>query len=119
MSGSSQSTQPGQTSSSPGISSDQSSSSSGTFGLNITGTSSSDQTIVKQLGEQLRADSSLAGVLTQIRIAVDNGKATLTGNVRDEQQKRQIESAVQRATGITSVDNQLQVSSSSSSTPQR
>ena len=84
-----------------------------TLSVNVQGTSESDKTIAQQLTQELRADTSLAALLPGIRINIDNGKATLTGNVKSEDQKKQIESAVQRVSGIANVDDQLQVSTSS------
>jgi osmotically-inducible protein OsmY len=46
-----------------------------------------------------------------IRLNVDNGKITISGRVNTEQEKKQIESAVQRVTGATNVENKLRVSS--------
>jgi osmotically-inducible protein OsmY len=102
-SSSSQSSQPGSSTSQSGVN------------LNVQGTSANDKTVAQQVTQELRSETSLAPALSQIQISINNGKATLNGSVGNEQQKRQIESAVQRATGVTSVENQLQVKSTGTS----
>ena len=47
-----------------------------------------------------------------LRIRIENGKATLRGTVKTEDEKKKIESAVQQVTGVTSVENQLRVGAS-------
>lgn len=103
QSGSSQSSQSGQFGAG--------SSSSG-LNINVQGSSDSDRTLAQQITQQLRADSSLSSILPQVRISINNGKATVTGSVRSQQEKQQIESALQKVSGVTSVENQVQVSSS-------
>jgi hyperosmotically inducible periplasmic protein len=81
--------------------------------VNVQGTTDTDKTLAQQLTQELRADTALAAMLPTIRINLENGKATLTGTVKSEDQKKQIESAVQRVSGIANVDDQLQVSTTS------
>jgi osmotically-inducible protein OsmY len=78
---------------------------------NIQGTSEADKTLGGQIAQELRADSGLAAIIPQLRISVSEGKVTLRGTVQNEQQKEDIEAAIQRMSGVSSVDNQLQVGS--------
>jgi len=73
-----------------------------------------DRTLGQQIMSSLRADTSIANSFSKVKFNVNSGKVTLTGNVKSEDEKKNIESAVQKVTGVSSVDNQLQVSSDSS-----
>lgn len=82
-------------------------------GVNITvqGTSAGDQTLAQQIRQELQTDASLASAISLVNISVTDGRVALRGTVKNEVQKREIEAAIQRATGVSSVDNQLRVSS--------
>jgi osmotically-inducible protein OsmY len=81
------------------------------FDVNIRGASQADQSLGQKLVTELRADTSLAAIVPAIRVNIDNGKATLRGTVKSQEEKLKIEAAVQKVTGITSVDDQLRISS--------
>jgi osmotically-inducible protein OsmY len=85
-----------------------------TGGINVTvqGTSQSDHILAQQIEQELQSETSLGGIGSQVQISLNNGIVTLRGSAKSEQQKRQIESTIQRVAGISSVDDQLQVSSS-------
>ena len=93
-------------------------SSGGKEGVNVQvqGTTDSDRALGQQITQQLRADSELSAALPMLRIKIDNGKATLRGNVKSEDQKKKVESTVQQVTGVSSVENQLRVGASTSGT---
>ena len=44
-----------------------------------------------------------------VQVTVSNGKATLTGTVKSEAEKQQVETTAKQVSGVTSVDNQLKV----------
>ena len=88
------------------------SSTSENLSLNVQGSTEADRSLGQKIQQEVRADTNLAGQLSAIKMNVDNGKITLTGTVRSEDQKQAIEKAAQRVTGVTSIDNQLQVSGS-------
>jgi osmotically-inducible protein OsmY len=69
-----------------------------------------DRTLGQKVMQELRTDASLAGQISAIKITVDNSKITVRGTVKNEDQKKSIESAVQRVTGVASIDNEIQVS---------
>lgn len=84
----------------------------GSVTVNFQGSSDSDRMLAQQISQELRADASLASAISQVGISVNDGRVTLQGTVKNEVQKREIESAIERATGVSSVDNQLRVSAS-------
>jgi osmotically-inducible protein OsmY len=85
----------------------------GGMSIHVQGTSAADQTLAQQISQELKTDASLASAISQVNISVTDGRVTLRGTVKNDVQKREIESAIQRATGVSSVDNQLRVSSTS------
>jgi hypothetical protein len=87
-----------------------SASASGSLSANIQASSDSDRSLGRQILREVRADTSVSSAMTAVKFAIDSGKVTLTGNVRSEEQKKNIEASVKKVTGVTSVDNQLQVS---------
>jgi osmotically-inducible protein OsmY len=97
-----------------GISSD-STSANGSLNLTVQGTSDADQKLADQVRQELRSDTSISGAFSRLRISLDNGKATLRGVVKSEEDKQNVEKAVQKITGVTSVQNELRVSAISSS----
>jgi len=83
-----------------------------TFSANIQGATEADQTLAKQMTEAFKADPALTPLLSSVKVNINDGKAILTGTVKSEDEKNKIESALQSISGVTSVDNQLQVSAS-------
>ena len=81
------------------------------FNVKVQAATEADRTLGQQVVQELRTDTSLQSLLPMIRLNVDNGKITISGRVNTEQEKKQIESAVQRVTGATNVENKLRVSS--------
>jgi len=79
------------------------------FEVNVQGVSQADQAIGQKVISELRADTSLAASVPTIRVKIENGKATLSGTVKSQEEKLKMETAVQKVTGITSVDDQLRV----------
>jgi osmotically-inducible protein OsmY len=88
---------------------DSTSSGSDTFNLSVRGSTDADQKLADQIKQELGADTSLAGAMSGLRIMIDNGKATLRGSVKTEEEKQKIEKSIQKVTGVTSVENQLRV----------
>lgn len=88
--------------------------STGGVTVQVQGSSQTDRSLAQQISQELRSDTALSSAISGVSISVNDGRVTLIGSVRNEVQKREIESAVQRITGVSSVDNQLRVSSSSS-----
>ena len=87
-----------------------------TLALTVKGTTESDQKLADQVRQELRSNSAISGGMSRLRISLDNGKATLRGTVKSDQEKQDIEKSVQKVTGVTSVQNELRVSSNSGQT---
>ena len=79
------------------------------FNLHVQGLNEPDRTLAQRILQELRADTILPSLLPMVNITVADGRVTLDGNVQNEQQRRIIESAVRRATGANTVNDQLQV----------
>jgi len=86
---------------------------------NIQGVTEADRAVVQQLTQELKSDSSIAPLMSDVKVTIDNGKATLTGTVKSADDKTKIEEALQRIGSITSVDDQLQTSSVETTTDQK
>jgi len=86
------------------------------YSTNIQGLTEADRSLGQKVIQELRTDTSLASTLPMVKVSVDSGKVTMTGTVKNEDEKTKIESAVQRVTGVSSVDNQLQVTTNSGAT---
>jgi len=78
--------------------------------------SETDRTLVSQVRTELSKDTTLAAIVPSIQITAQNGTVTLSGNVPSEQEKQKIEAAVKSAGNVVTVNNQLQVSSTSITT---
>jgi|SRR6266478_3656203 len=82
--------------------------------VKIQAATEADRTLGQQVVQELRTDTTLTTLLPKIRINVESGKITLSGTVKSEDQKKKIESAVQRVTGVSSVEDHLRVGASGS-----
>ncbi len=59
--------------------------------------------------EELRSETTLTSSVPNVNIYVADGRITLRGIVRDEQQRQTIIAAVQRAAGENSLQDELHV----------
>ena len=82
----------------------------------FTATTDADRTLGQQVVQQLKTDPAMADALAKVKFTIENGKVTLRGKVKSEDQKKKIESAVQQVTGVSSVDDQIQVGASGAET---
>jgi osmotically-inducible protein OsmY len=80
-----------------------------TFKVTVEAAERADQQLGSKLAQALRADTSLAALVSTIHIYVDNSKVTLRGTVRNAEEKAKLQTAVERATGVTEVVNELHV----------
>jgi osmotically-inducible protein OsmY len=80
--------------------------------VNIQAATEADRSLGQQILKDVRADTALVALVPTIKIKVDDGKVTLRGTVKSEQEKQNLEASVQKVSGVTSVDNQLKVSGS-------
>jgi osmotically-inducible protein OsmY len=79
------------------------------FNLHVQGLNEPDRSMAQRILQELRTDTILPSLLPMVNITVADGRVTLEGNVQSEQQRQTIESAVRRAAGGNSVNDQLQV----------
>jgi len=84
------------------------------FNVKIQAATEADRSLGQQVVRELRTDTTLTTLLPKIRINVESGKITLSGTVKSEDQKKKIESAVQRVTGVSSVEDHLRLGASGS-----
>src|SRR6266478_949760 len=69
-----------------------------------------DQTLVMQVQDALKKDTTIATFAPRIEVTAQNGAVTLNGSVPTDQDKQRIEAMVKSTSGVVSVNNQLQVS---------
>jgi len=79
------------------------------FNLHVQGLDEPDRTLAQRILHELRTDTILPSLLPTVNITVSGGRVTLEGNVQNEQQRRVIDSAIQRAAGGSNVSDMLQV----------
>jgi osmotically-inducible protein OsmY len=87
--------------------------SSDSLSLSVQGATESDQKLADQVRQELSSNSAVSGGMSRLRISLENGKATIRGTVKSDQEKQDIEKSIQKVTGVTSVQNELRVSSNS------
>lgn len=71
----------------------------------------SDDAIVTSARESLERDPEIASIVPKLQITSYNGIVDVSGPVQSEAQKRQIDSLIRKVGGVSSVNNQLKVSS--------
>ncbi|MDX1950655.1 MAG: BON domain-containing protein [Verrucomicrobiota bacterium] len=79
-------------------------------------TNNTDRELTRKVQSQLSRDTSgvhgpLASEVRNIEVTANQGKVTLKGSVRSEQDKNIVETRVREVQGVSSVDNQLTISS--------
>jgi hyperosmotically inducible protein len=72
------------------------------------GNGSSDLKITQQIRQAVMADGSLSFTAKNVKIITNNGKVTLRGPVKSDQEKQAIETSARKVAG-DNVDNQLEV----------
>ena len=87
-------------------------SATGPVTVEVHGSNEIDQQLASQLTQELRADASLSAALSRVKLIVSDARVTLLGSVRNDVQKREIEAAVLRITGVSTIDNQLRIDAS-------
>jgi len=75
--------------------------------------SDADHLFAQRVENDLRQNSAVASAAQNIHVYAHNGEVTLQGSVNSEQEKASIGSTVQQITGVTKVDNQIQVANAS------
>jgi osmotically-inducible protein OsmY len=75
--------------------------------------SDADRALAQRVEETLRKNSSLAPAAQNVQVHANGGEITLHGSVNSEQEKTDMASAAQQVSGVTRVNNQLEVASAS------
>jgi len=73
------------------------------------GTSQSDREITQRVRKALMDRNELSITAKNIKIITVNGKVTLRGPVKNDQEQQTIASLAQQVAGVSAVDNQLEV----------
>jgi len=71
--------------------------------------SASDLKITQQIRQAVMADGSLSFTAKNVKIITANGKVTLRGPVKSEQERQSIETSARKVAGDSNVDDQLEV----------
>jgi osmotically-inducible protein OsmY len=79
------------------------------------GMTQADQTLNQKIRQDLMSDSNFRTSASNVHFNTNNGKVVLQGTVATEKDKQEIESKVEKMTGVKDVDNQLQIAPASSS----
>ncbi len=72
------------------------------------GGTEADRELTRRIRRAITSNDQLSTDAKNIKIITTNGKVTLRGPVKDQQEQKTIESVVQQM-GVTSLDNQLEV----------
>jgi len=73
-----------------------------------------DRTIVQQIRQKLVKDESLSTYAKNIKVIVRDGKVTLRGPVRSENERRDVVAAAKKVQGVKKIDNQLEITTEQS-----
>ena len=71
--------------------------------------SQADLAVTQDVRQILMDDQTFGWNAKNVKVITANGKVTLRGPVDSEEEKRSIEEKVRSVSGVTSVDNQLEV----------
>jgi osmotically-inducible protein OsmY len=74
-------------------------------------TNSSDQTITQKIRQSIVQDKSLSTYAHNIKVITQDGKVTLKGPVRSEEEKRSIEEKATSIAGAGHVTNEIEIAS--------
>lgn len=69
----------------------------------------SDRNLNTQIWSAFKTDPSLRDVTSGVSIRTDDGVVALNGSVATEQEKAELESRIERMTGVKEVENNLQI----------
>lgn len=73
------------------------------------GGSEADREISRQVRRAITSNDQLSTGAKNVKVITQNGKVTLRGPVASDEEKQAVAAAAQRVSGVTSVDNQLEV----------
>lgn len=73
------------------------------------GTTEADREITRQIRRAITANDQLSTTAKNIKIITVNGKVTLRGPVKSDQERQAIAAAAQNVTGVAALDNQVEI----------
>jgi hyperosmotically inducible protein len=73
------------------------------------GNNATDLKITQQIRQAVMADGALSFTAKNVKIITQNGKVTLRGPVKSEDERSRIDAAARKVAGAVQVDNQLEV----------
>lgn len=73
------------------------------------GLNDSDRKLILQIRLKMANDSSLAASSPKLRFVAVNGKVTVSGQIRTEQQKESLTALVKQTAGVTGLNNEVTV----------
>jgi hyperosmotically inducible periplasmic protein len=68
-----------------------------------------DRKITQEVRKSIVADDKLSTSAQNVKIITSDGKVTLRGPVKSEQEKKEIESKAKQVAGVKNVENQLEI----------
>ena len=78
----------------------------------------SDRDVMKQIRKDIVSDKSLSTYAHNVKVIANNGKVTLEGPVRSDEERKAIESKAAAVVGAENVTNQLTVKESAKTSKQ-
>ena len=79
------------------------------FNLHVEGLSNTDRALAQNVLSGLRTDTVLVSMLPVVDIHVSDGRVTLRGHVLNDEQRRAVVTAVERAAGTGNVVDELRI----------
>jgi len=68
-----------------------------------------DRKITQEIRKSIVADDKLSTSAQNVKIITSDGKVTLRGPVKSEQEKKEIETKAKQVAGVKNVENQLEI----------
>lgn len=68
-----------------------------------------DSKIYNLITRAIMMDSNLSEIAKDVKVSVENGVVTLRGDVKDEQERQDLETIVSHVYGVVKIDNQVEV----------
>jgi hypothetical protein len=73
------------------------------------GVSEADRALVVRVRQNIAGDNSLSSGMPNLKVLANDGKVTLQGFVKTQEEKQNLKMAAQKTPGVASVDDQVEV----------
>jgi len=80
---------------------------------NLPAMTDTDRVLAQKVQDTLRQDSAGASAAQHVQVHAKNGEITLSGSVSTQEEKASLENKAKQVSGVSSVNNQLTVTSAS------